>query len=110
MPHPKGSYHEREFYRESEPTSEDCLYLNVWTGAPHPCIQVTDDFAFKLDPLACPRCHGLMTIISIIEDPPVIKRILLHLHLWEVPKRSPPPRSPPRDFIYDLDFFSRQTG
>ncbi len=59
---------------------------------------------YEVDPLACPRCHGLMKIISIIEDPPIIKRILLHLHLWEVP--SPPPRSPPRD----LDFFSRQTG
>jgi hypothetical protein len=45
-----------------------------------------------------------MKIISFIEDPPVSHRILVHLNLWEVPKRSPPV-SPPRDFIYDPDFF-----
>ena len=64
----------------------------------------------EVDPLICPRCRGLMRIISFIEDPPVIKKILLHLHLWEVPKRSPPPKTPPRDFVYDPDFFGGLTG
>jgi hypothetical protein len=46
-----------------------------------------------------------MTIISFLEDPAIVKRILLHLNLWEVPERSPPPAAPARDFIYDPDFF-----
>lgn len=29
----KGSYYEREFYREPAVSGEDCLYLNVWTPA-----------------------------------------------------------------------------
>jgi para-nitrobenzyl esterase len=32
-PHEKGSYYQMEFYREPEESSEDCLYLNVWTPA-----------------------------------------------------------------------------
>jgi len=60
---------------------------------------------YETDPLICPRCQGSMTIISFLEDPAVVKRILVHLKLWEVPERSPPSVSPPRDFIYDPDFF-----
>ena len=33
MGYQKGSYYQVEFYREPAPTSEDCLYLNVWTSA-----------------------------------------------------------------------------
>lgn len=33
LPHEKGSYYQLEFYREPEESSEDCLYLNVWTPA-----------------------------------------------------------------------------
>jgi hypothetical protein len=51
-----------------------------------------------------------MRILSSIEDPPVIKKILLHLNLWEVPKRSPPSKTPSRDFIYDPHFFGGLTG
>jgi Putative transposase len=58
----------------------------------------------EVDPLICSKCQGVMKIISFIENPPVIHRILAHLDLWDVPKRSPPV-SPPRDFIYDPDFF-----
>jgi hypothetical protein len=50
-----------------------------------------------------------MKIISFIEDPPVIKKILLHLNLWELPQRSPPAKSPPPDFLYDWDFFRALT-
>jgi hypothetical protein len=65
---------------------------------------------YEVDPLTCPRCHALMQIISFIEDPAVIKKILQHLKLWEVPKRSPPAKTPPRDFIYDPDFFGGLTS
>jgi para-nitrobenzyl esterase len=30
---PPGSFYQREFFHTTEPSSEDCLYLNVWTGA-----------------------------------------------------------------------------
>jgi transposase-like protein len=59
----------------------------------------------EVDPLVCPKCHGRMTIISFLEDPAVVKRILVHLNLWEVPERSPPSTNPPRELIYDWDFF-----
>jgi hypothetical protein len=60
---------------------------------------------YQTDPLVCPKCQGPMTIISFLEDPAIVKRILLHLNLWEVPERSPPPAALARDFIYDPDFF-----
>ena len=31
--HPEGTFYQLEFYREPPLYSEDCLYLNVWTGA-----------------------------------------------------------------------------
>ena len=60
---------------------------------------------FETDPPVCPKCQGPMTIISFLEDPAIVKGILLHLNLWEVPERSPPPAAPARDSIYDPDFF-----
>lgn len=30
---PKGSLYQKEFFQYSEPMSEDCLYLNIWTPA-----------------------------------------------------------------------------
>jgi hypothetical protein len=47
----------------------------------------------------------MMRIISIIDQPPVVKKILLHLNLWDLPKRSPPSKNPPHDFVYDANFF-----
>jgi hypothetical protein len=35
--------------------------------------------AFEADVLACPRCGGRMVVLSTIEDPAVIRRILTHL-------------------------------
>lgn len=59
----------------------------------------------EVDPLVGPKCHGPMIIIRFLEDPAVVKRILAHLNLWDVPERSPPPASPPRDFTCDPNFF-----
>jgi hypothetical protein len=33
----------------------------------------------EVDPLLCPRCFSEMRVISVIEDPDVIKKILKHL-------------------------------
>ena len=60
---------------------------------------------YEADPLVCPKCQGRLTIVSFLEDPAVVKRILVHLDLWELPERSPPPPSPRRDFLYDFNFF-----
>ena len=42
--------------------------------------------------LECPKCKGPMRIIALIDDPPVVQRILEHLGLWqpEASERSPP--------------------
>ncbi|MEW6667000.1 MAG: transposase [Thermodesulfobacteriota bacterium] len=45
---------------------------------------------YEVDPLTCPKCQGLMRVISFIEDPQVIRKILKHLGLWEVKPRPPP--------------------
>ena len=47
---------------------------------------------YEADPLECPKCHGPMRIIALIDDPPVVQRILEHLGLWqpEATERSPP--------------------
>ena len=47
---------------------------------------------YEADPLECSKCHGPMRIISLIDDPPVVRRTLEHLGLWEpqATERSPP--------------------
>jgi len=71
-----------------------------------PCILEADDNSkayrknwarlirkiYEVDPLTCSKCQGQMRIISFIEDPEVIKKILKHLGLWLV-KRKPQPRA-----------------
>ena len=42
----------------------------------------------RINPLVCSKCFGSMKIISFIEDEQLVKKILKHLHLWEV-KRKP---------------------
>ena len=47
---------------------------------------------YESDPLECPKCKGPMRVIALINDPPVVRRILEHLALWqpEAMERSPP--------------------
>ena len=45
---------------------------------------------YEVDPLICPKCKGIMRIISFIEDAQVIRDILTHLGLWLVRSRPPP--------------------
>ena len=48
----------------------------------------------ETDPFICPQCHGEMRIVSFIDQPYVIKKILQHLGLWEeshaAPESEPP--------------------
>lgn len=44
---------------------------------------------YETDPLNCPNCKGTMRILAFIEEEVVIRKILDHLGLWDVPKRQP---------------------
>jgi hypothetical protein len=57
---------------------------------------------YEADPLLCPRCSGPLKIVSLIDAPSIIERILRHLKLWERPARAPPaPR--PTTLHYDVE-------
>ena len=45
---------------------------------------------YEVDPLLCPRCAGQMRIISFIEEPKTIDRIISHLKLTFEAARPPP--------------------
>jgi len=46
---------------------------------------------YEIDPLLCPSCGGKMSIISFIEEPKTIERIIGHLKLtFEAERPSPP--------------------
>ncbi|MBN2256327.1 MAG: transposase zinc-binding domain-containing protein, partial [Anaerolineaceae bacterium] len=46
---------------------------------------------WDIDTLKCPKCGGQMKVISFIEQPSVIRRILKHLDLWDYPRPPPQP-------------------
>jgi hypothetical protein len=46
-----------------------------------------------MTPLTYPRCSGKMKILSFIEAPEFIEKILKHLGLWEVKPKPPPKRA-----------------
>ena len=52
---------------------------------------------YEVDPLVCPKCHGPMKVIALIDDVDVIERILKHLGIW-APRQNAPQyeRPPPR--------------
>ena len=54
-----------------------------------------------LDVLACPRCGGRLRLISLIDDPAVIERVLRHLGLQTEVPAARPPRAPPVAFLGD---------
>jgi len=97
-------------------------YSNVWRGNRQqenqdneiPCIIEPDDISparrkawarliqkiYEVDPLTCPKCTGAMKIISVIDQPEVIKAILRHLNLWVTQKRPPPKTKAPSSEYY----------
>ena len=61
---------------------------------------------YNVDPLVCPRCHGQMRVISFIQQPEIIEKILKHLDLWETRRHDPPTRKAthiPELFIHPSD-------
>jgi hypothetical protein len=52
---------------------------------------------YQVDPLLCLlKRQGTMKIISFIEELAVIRKILVHLNLWETRNHDPSPKQPVR--------------
>jgi hypothetical protein len=62
---------------------------------------------YETDPLCCPKCSGKMKILSFIEDPEVIKKILKHLGLWDI-KARPPPKANAPPLNVNIDYSDSQ--
>ena len=61
---------------------------------------------YLIDPLTFPKCCRPLRIISFIDNPSIIEKILRHLKLWDLPERSPPLR-PATTLAPDPDFLER---
>jgi hypothetical protein len=59
---------------------------------------------YETDPLCCPKCQGEMRIISFIDHPEVIKKILQRLSLSE--ESQAPPESEPsiKEMTFDPSY------
>ena len=51
---------------------------------------------YEVDPMLCPHCGEEMRLMALIEDEPVIEKILSHLHLWDP---RPTSKTPPTEDI-----------
>jgi len=58
---------------------------------------------WEVNPLTCPRCGSEMKIISLIQDPDVIRQILKHLELWkqDAGSRCKKPKSDHGPVVYE---------
>ena len=66
----------------------------------HPLIIEDDPYeVYEVDPLRCPTCGGQMSILSFIEEPKTIDRIISHLELTFEAERPPPPRVVQQDLL-----------
>jgi hypothetical protein len=64
---------------------------------------------YEVDPLTCPKCSGIMKVISVIEDEEIINKILKHLGLWARKARPPPKVAiPEKTFECNIDYSSSQ--
>ena len=54
---------------------------------------------YEVDPLLCPSCGGRMRILSFIEEPKTIDRIIRHLELTFEAERPPPPHQVQQDLL-----------
>jgi len=59
---------------------------------------------YETDPLICPKCQGEMRIISFIDQPGAIKKILQQTGLREE-SHAPPERDPPiKEITFDPSY------
>ena len=57
-----------------------------------------------LEVLACPRCGGRLTLIALIDDPAVIRRVLNHVELPTAVPEARPARAPPVPLLAPDEF------
>ncbi len=57
---------------------------------------------YQVDPLLCRKCQGIMKIISFIEEPDIIRKILVHLDLWDVRNHDPPVKT--HEQVHELTY------
>ena len=55
--------------------------------------------ANEVNPLTCPSCGGQMRIISFIEEPKVIDKIIRHFELTFEAERPPPPHNVQQELL-----------
>ena len=55
--------------------------------------------AYETDPLLCPSCGGRMSVVSFIEEPKTIDRIIRHLELTFEAERPPPPHHVQKELL-----------
>jgi len=68
---------------------------------------------YEVNPLLCPKCQHEMRIVALINDLPVVEKILKHLDLWHSQAHSPPVSKETKivedkiveEAIYDYSFF-----
>jgi hypothetical protein len=46
---------------------------------------------YEIDPLSCPSRGGRMSVVSLIEEPKTIDRVIRHLELTFEAEQPPPP-------------------
>jgi hypothetical protein len=63
---------------------------------------------YEVNPLSCPKCEGRMRILSFIEAPEVIEKILRHLGLWDLKVRPPRKRASSSPIDTHLDYSASQ--
>ncbi|PTL74946.1 ATP-dependent helicase HrpA [Vitiosangium sp. GDMCC 1.1324] len=56
---------------------------------------------FALDVFSCPRCAGRRRVLAFLTQGSVIRRILRHLHLPELPPPQAPARGPAQQALWE---------
>ena len=60
---------------------------------------------FEVFPFSCPKCNHPMRIISFIEDPHTVRKVLTHINEPTQPPPITPARGPPEpEFNYDQSY------
>jgi hypothetical protein len=92
----RGDRKKREQQKAEAETSSELEIIDISdyrpVRIPSPLWRDCIKKIWEVDPLSCPRCHTEMKIISFIVQVDVIRKILVHLELWEeFTQRRPPP-------------------
>jgi hypothetical protein len=58
---------------------------------------------YEVDPLCCPSCNGQMRIISFIEEPKIIDKIIVHLELTFEAEQPPPPHNVQLELLMEAE-------